>query len=137
MRLTVVSPWITNGDHRRIEVLARHASLSRAEFVMITRAPASDDARLARNIVQRLEHHRIFINEQLHAKLYVCQQGDGRGVALIGSANLTASGMHMDEVGLLVRPLGASGIIDDLVDLALVQIPGRELSRARGPRRTA
>lgn len=121
-RICLVSPWMRETDHGRFRLLARHADANRAELVVVTRPVTTADAQRAVDIVQSARSNRILIRDSLHAKLYISQEGDGRGVALVGSANMTAGGSRLAEVGVLLRPLGGSRLIDDLVRVALTHL---------------
>jgi hypothetical protein len=122
VRIYIVSPWMPETDLDRLRALARHADSCRAELTVITRPPVSVGAERALDVVRAAGRHRILVNDQLHAKLYVCQEPDGRGVALICSANFTAGGTRMAEVGVLLRPLAESSLIDDLARVALTSL---------------
>lgn len=56
----------------------------------------------------------VHLNPALHAKLYVCDSRAGGGVAVIGSANLSAASTSLAEISLMVRPLRGSKIIQEL-----------------------
>jgi hypothetical protein len=135
--LYLVSPWIAETDHARIDLLTRHAAACQAEIVLITRSVTTKAAERAMDMVRRAPRSRIIFNEALHAKLYVCQEANGRGVALVGSANLTPGGTRLDEVGVLLRPLIDSSIIDDLARVAATTLCGSARRATTKTRRTA
>jgi hypothetical protein len=82
--------------------------------VVVTRPPASQNHVAAIDALERLDRVSIHFNPSLHAKLYACEEGRGRGFGVIGSGNATAAGL--DEVALLVRPLGESQIITEIAN---------------------
>lgn len=124
-RICLVSPWITETDHGRLRLLAQHVDAHGAELVVVTRPSGSEATRRAMALARSARRHRILTSELLHAKLYVCQEPNGRGVALVGSANMTAGGTRWSEMGVLLRPTAASSLIDDLVRIALCHLGTR------------
>lgn len=135
VKLYLVSPWLAETDHDRIATLLGHARQHRAAVCVVTRPSAVAPERVLSALLERQPSLRILVNDQLHAKLYVCQEQDGRGVALIGSANLTAGGARQAEAGILLRPLAGSHLLDDLASVALTGLGGRD-HRAAGPVRS-
>ncbi|HLX89899.1 MAG TPA: hypothetical protein VKR22_15750 [Acidimicrobiales bacterium] len=127
MRICLVSPWLTDTDHGRLRLLARHADAQRAELVAVIRAPSTRAGEQALETVRSARSHRILVSDTLHAKMYICQELDGRGVALVGSANMTAGGARLAEAGVLLRPLAESSLIDDLIRVALTQLGAQPL----------
>jgi hypothetical protein len=125
IRLCLVSPWLTETDHDRLKTLVRHATRHSAEIVVVTRPTAATASLRALEAIHRTSKLRILTNERLHAKLYVCEESDGRGVALVGSANLTNNATKMVEVGVLVRPLGGDPIVEDLARIATTYLADR------------
>lgn len=134
--ICLVSPWLSENDDAQVSVLLTHARRNRAEVTLVTRPMAVAPESLAA-LVDRQHGARVLISNHLHAKLYVCQEGDGRGVAMIGSANLTAGAVRLAEIGLLVRPLVGSRIIDDLARVATTQLGAREYTVGARVRRSA
>jgi hypothetical protein len=134
VKLCLVSPWLAETDYDRLATLLGHARRHRATVFIVTRPSAVAPDRGLSALLGRQPLLRILVNDQLHAKLYVCQERDGRGVALIGSANLTAGGARLAEAGVLLRPLAGSRLIDDLASVALTALGAREV-RAAGPLR--
>jgi hypothetical protein len=132
VKLWLVSPWLAETDHDRLATLLEHARRHRAPVSIVTRPSAVTPDRALTALLDRQPSLRILVNDRLHAKLYVCQEQDGRGVALIGSANLTAGGARLAEAGVLLRPLAGSRLIDDLVSTALTGLGARD-HRATGP----
>jgi hypothetical protein len=133
IRICLVSPWLAETDHGRLRLLTRHADAQNAELLVITRPPATRVGEQAIEMVCSARSHRILMSDTLHAKMYISQELDGRGVALVGSANMTAGGTRLAEVGLLVRPLAESSLIDDLVRVALTQLGARPLTTRKRP----
>lgn len=115
-RLTIVSPWI-NDECDRIVTLAallRHAERHGAAVVLITRPPTTEPHERAVQLVRSTERSHVYLNPRLHAKLYICESGRGRGIAMVGSANGTGSSAALDEVAVLLRPERGSTIISEL-----------------------
>jgi hypothetical protein len=126
VKLCLVSPWLAETDHDRLATLLGHARRHRAAVSVVTRPSAVAPNRALSKLFDRQPWLRILVNEQLHAKLYVCQEQDGRGVALVGSANLTAGGARLAEVGVLLRPLAGSRLIEDLASVAITGLGARD-----------
>lgn len=119
IRICLVSPWLTETDHGRLRLLVRHADAQNAELLVVTRPASTHPSEQAIELVRSARSHRVLVSDSLHAKMYISQELDGRGVALVGSANMTAGGTRLAEVGILLRPLAESSLIDDLVRVAL------------------
>jgi hypothetical protein len=131
IRICLVSPWLTETDHGRLRLLARHANAQNAELLVITRPPSTQPGVQAIEMVRLALSHRILVSDTLHAKMYISQELDGRGVALVGSANMTAGGTRLAEVGVMLRPLAGSSLISDLVRVALTELGARRLTNRR------
>ncbi len=130
-RICLVSPWITETDHGRLRLLVRHADAQDAELIVVSRPPSTRPAEQAIELARSARSHRVLVSDALHAKMYIAQEADGRGVALVGSANMTAGGTRLAEVGVLLRPLSGSALINDLVRVALSQLGARPLDAGR------
>jgi hypothetical protein len=137
VKLCLVSPWLAETDYDRLATLLGHARRHRAPVSIVTRPSAVDPLRPLSALLDRQPSLQILVSDQLHAKLYVCQEQDGRGVALIGSANLTAGGARQAEAGVLLRPLAGSRLIDDLASVALTGLGARDHRAAAPVRRRA
>lgn len=124
-QICLVSPWLAEKEHDRLGRLLGHARRHRAAVTIVTRPSAVASGLALASLLGRESAVRVLVNDQLHAKLYVCQEHDGRGVALVGSANFTAGGARLAEAGVLVRPLADSRIIDDLAKVALSELGAR------------
>ena len=133
IRICLVSPWLTETDHGRLRLLVRHANAQNAELLVVTRPPSTQPGEQAIEMVRSALTHRVLVSDALHAKMYISQELDGPGVALVGSANMTAGGARLAEVGVLLRPLAESSLIDDLVLVALMQLGARPLMTRRRP----
>jgi len=68
----------------------------------------------ALEMIAALPRSSVHFTLALHAKLYVCDSGVGRGLAVVGSANLSAASASLSEISLMVRPDGRSKIIQEL-----------------------
>ena len=115
-RITIVSPWI-NDEHDRMVKLAalvRHAVRERAAIVLVTRPPVSEAHKRAVRLIESAPRSQVHFNRRLHAKLYVCECRARSGFAVIGSANGTGNSARLDEVAVLIRPVGGSMIISEL-----------------------
>lgn len=131
IRICLVSPWLTETDHGRLRLLIRHANAQNAELLVVTRPPSTNLGERAIEMVRSARSHKVLVADALHAKMYISQEPQGRGVALVGSANMTAGGTRFAEVGVLLRPLTGSSLIDDLVQIAVTQFGARPLTTRR------
>lgn len=115
-RITIVSPWISDGCDRIVTLaaLVRHAVRRRASIVVVTRHPASETHLRALELISSAPRSSVYFNDRLHAKLYICESGHGGGLAVVGSANGTGNSAFLEEVALLVRPDRGSDIIREL-----------------------
>lgn len=130
-RLTIVSPWVTHdGSGGVLARLLERAERDSASVVLVTRPDATVSHTAAVSAVEGATRGRVLLNDRLHAKLYICELGSGRGFALIGSANMTASSKDLDEMAALVRPVRGSRMLAQLAPAA-ARLAGR---RPRGGR---
>ena len=130
-QLTIVSPWVTHGG-----VLARlleRADRDGAPVVLVTRPGATASHLAAVGAVQEAARGRVLLNDRLHAKLYICELEAGRGFALIGSANMTASSKNLDEMAVFVRPMRGSRMLSQLAPAA-ARLAGRRTPARRSIR---
>lgn len=130
-RITIVSPWVTDREVRAASLarLVAHAERHGAMIIMVSRPPVSELHRAAIELVRTASRSRVQLNPRLHGKLYVCETGEHRGVAVIGSANGTENSAFLDEIALMVRPDRGSPLIDELATHGV-----RALSRTRRAR---
>lgn len=134
-RLTIVSPWV-DSDLAHIPSLNEmldHAERCKASVVLGTRP--LETPRHARAIASILNYPRgrVFLDPSLHAKLYVCEEADGRGFAIVGSANMTDSSRRLRELAVIVRPQARSRVLADLGYQAVATLT----ESAEGARRQA
>lgn len=131
-RITLVSPWLGGSELERgaLDRLLRHARKNSASIFVITREPASDSHATALAAIADVPRATISFNPRVHAKLFISQEGRGRGLAVIGSGNATDSSTTLDEAGLLVRPLRGSAVIRQLALTTVHQLNGRTAIRA-------
>jgi hypothetical protein len=130
-RLTIVSPWVTHeGTGGVLARLLERAERDGASVTLITRPDPSAGHLAAMSAVEGAARGRVLLNERLHAKMYICELGGGRGFALIGSANMTTSSKDLDEMAILVRPLRGSRMLSQLAPAAA------RLARRSRPRRS-
>jgi phosphatidylserine/phosphatidylglycerophosphate/cardiolipin synthase-like enzyme len=135
-RISLVSPWVSDAASRgALGRLIAHARRSSAGIVLITRPPATAAHRAAIDLVRSYERGRVILDPQLHAKLYLCDVRVGRGVAVIGSANLTESSARLREVALLVRAAQDSRIIRQLSTGTLKTLATPQRRKTTMPRR--
>lgn len=135
-RLTLVTPWISYacGVEGPLARLLRHAETNDSSVVLTTRPSTSDGHAAAIEAVMQRSRGSVLFNPRLHAKLYVCQEGgSGGGFAVIGSANMTSASSGLDEVAVLIRPVGRSRIVSHLAGPTATKL-GR---RSRSPRRVS
>ena len=116
LRLTIVSPWVDSdiAHTPSLNELLDHAEQCKASVVLGTRP--LETPRHARAVASVLNYRRgrIFLDPNLHAKLYVCEEADGRGFAVVGSANMTDSSRRLRELAVIVRPQARSRVLADL-----------------------
>jgi hypothetical protein len=132
-RLTIVSPWV-DGDLSHAPSLAElleHAEQCSASVVLATRPLETPSHAHAVASVLNYRRGRVFLEPSLHAKLYVCEEADGRGFAVVGSANMTDSSHRLRELAVVVRPQARSRVLADLGHQAVATLT----ASAEGPRR--
>lgn len=123
-RLTIVSPWIDPSiSHAPSlgELLGRAAECN-ASFVLATRPLETPGQARAIASVLNYKRGRVFLDTNLHAKLYLCEEADGRGFAVIGSANMTDSSQRLRELAVVVRPQAKSRVLADLGHQAVASL---------------
>jgi hypothetical protein len=113
-RITLISPWLGDPESGRLGRVLAHAEEHGAAVLLVTRPPVSATHSAAITATASMRRGRVHLNAKLHAKLYVCESVDGRGVAVLGSANGTDRSAALDEVGLIIRPDRGSEIITHL-----------------------
>lgn len=136
-RISIASPWLSDparGRHSLSRALA-HARTRNASVVVVTRPPAAPGHAAAVSLLESSPRTRIHYNNSLHAKLYVCEEGRGRGFAVIGSGNATTA--SLDEVALLVRPIGKSAVVTEIANEIVRHLATRPRVRRRTGRRRA
>jgi hypothetical protein len=97
---------------------------------LITREPQSLAHARALEAITELPRVTVAYNPRVHAKLYISEEGRGRGVAVVGSGNATDSSRSLDEAGIVIRPSRGSGIIRHLAVTTVRQLEGGTLRRA-------
>lgn len=130
-RLTLVSPWISYGDDRPLARLLWRAEHDEAAVVLVTRPATSESHAAAIAAVESSPRGSVFINERLHAKLYVCQEHGAPGFAVIGSANMTSASAQLDELAVVIRPIGPGRLIAGLAGTTASQLARRSRHRRR------
>jgi phosphatidylserine/phosphatidylglycerophosphate/cardiolipin synthase-like enzyme len=115
-RLTVLAPYV---DDAAFEDAALKRSWERALAIVtstiIVRTASAAEAVL-RATRSRGRFCDIRLNSRLHAKVFVAWR-PGAEIALVGSHNLTAAALHMNqEIGMLIksRANGMRGIVGEL-----------------------
>jgi hypothetical protein len=136
-RLTIVSPWVDGelSHTPSLTELLDHAERLRASVVLATR-PLETPAH-ARAVASVLSYSRgrVLLEPNLHAKLYVCEEADGRGFAVVGSANMTDSSRRLRELAVVIRPQAGSRVLADLGQRALTTLTAAAASPRRHTRR--
>jgi hypothetical protein len=132
-RLTIVSPWVdlTLAHAPSLSELIEHAEQCNAAVVLATRPLETPGQARAIAAVLNYKRGRVFLDSQLHAKLYVCEEADSRGFAVIGSANMTDSSHRFRELAVVIRPQAKSRVIADLGHRAVTALT----ATAEAPRR--
>jgi len=101
--LCIVTPFFSD-----VEILERGAisffikRLAKStDVILITRPPETDrQDRLLQNLLT--SSVRVYLNEFVHAKLIVAKRSPLSGMAIVGSANLTVSGLSRNiELALI------------------------------------
>jgi hypothetical protein len=115
-RLTIVSPWVDSdlANVPSLNELLGHAEQCRASVVLATRPLETPSHARAVASVLNYRRGRVFLDPSLHAKLYLCEEADGRGFAVVGSANMTDSSHRLRELAVVVRPQARSRVLADL-----------------------
>jgi hypothetical protein len=123
-RLTIVSPWVDGelSDAPSLAELLEHAERCRASLVLVTRPLDTPGHARAVASVLHYGRGRVFLDPNLHAKLYACEVGDGRGFAVVGSANMTESSRRLRELAVVVRPQAKSRVLADLSHQAVATL---------------
>jgi len=107
--LIIVSPWIGTLEGVRYtlaHVLAIVARRGLPTYV-ITREPQDVWHKQAVDMLLGCNWVELRYNNSLHAKLYVCQQPEGRGFAMLGSGNLTTASIEQNiEIGMMIYGRG-------------------------------
>ena len=111
--LTIVSPWISIWEVGKVGLLGLREMIDHRKIrtLILTRPPEHDWHTNALNILNSSSFVSIFLLEQLHAKIFVCE-AIPVGFGLIGSANLTAQSLHNLEVAILFE---GRGILSPLI----------------------
>jgi hypothetical protein len=105
-RIVIVSPWISPPSNQNIlfNQICKKIKEKRIKTLVITRYPEKTWHEDALMLLKK-SGAEVYVNEDIHAKLMICNMADRRrSVAIIGSANLT-KGARFDniEVGILIR----------------------------------
>lgn len=134
-RLTIVSPWVDASlSHApSLNELLDHAAKCKASVVLATRPLETPSQARAIASVLNYQRGRVFLDPNLHAKLYLCEEADGRGFAVVGSANMTDSSQRLRELAVIVRPQARSRVLADLGHQAVATLT----TSAEGARRQA
>lgn len=132
-RITVVSPWLSHepGSSDAVTCLLERAGRDDAAIIVVTRPSINEAHQAAIDAVRLYRRGSVFLNARLHAKLYVCEEGQGRGLVVIGSANMTNGSRGLDEVAVLMRPLDRGALISRLSPTIIQLAHGRGRRRSR------
>lgn len=136
-RLTIVSPWVDGelAHTPSLSELLDHAAGMRASVVLATRPLETPAHARAVASVLNYSRGRVFLDPNLHAKLYVCEEADDRGFAVVGSANMTDSSRRLRELAVVVRPQAGSRVLADLGQQALATLTAAAAQPRRRTRR--
>lgn len=119
--LWIVSPWFSNlqGEEISLEDILDVVRRNKIRTTVITRTPEPEYHRVAMRKVLRRSPVEVYFNDTLHAKMYIARNEDV-SLALVGSANLSKTGLHGIEVGLLIRGVGwGSEVVQSLVQVGV------------------
>ncbi len=121
LSLWIISPWITPLDSASftLDKVIDKINQNKVSTYIVTRMPRDDPYERGLQALASSPWTDIMVMENLHAKLYICDNLD-YSFAMIGSANLTAhAAMNSIEVGLLVKDAGwGTTLIRNLVTAA-------------------
>jgi hypothetical protein len=136
-RVMIVSPWVSEAaGGGLLGLITRRVLADQAALILITR-PYSNEAHVSViEAIRALPRGSVFTNPALHAKVYLCEQGGGRGFAVIGSANMTSGSARLVESAVLIRPLARSRIIAQIAAAASGVARSRRSSHGPGRRCT-
>ena len=106
--LVIASPWITSEAPpvNALEIITGVINRYRIPTYIFTRTPRDLAHRRAVDTLCNCSSAEIVLNDNLHAKVYVCLAPSPYGFALLGSANLTDGSSRLYELGLLVLATG-------------------------------
>jgi len=103
-KLTIISPWISDMGEERYDLLSIVQKIERDKIstLVISRRPVEPWHSKAISILEASDFVQIRYNDNLHAKIYVCENARNPSFALLGSANLTSKGIFGYEAGVFV-----------------------------------
>jgi len=103
-KLSIVSPWISqmSGERYNLTSILDKVEKDRISTLVITRRPIWPYHQTAISILERSDFVQIRYNDNLHAKIYVCENAKTPSFALLGSANLTSQAIRAHEAGVFV-----------------------------------
>ena len=119
--LWIVSPWFSSlqGEEITLADILDVVKANRIRTTVISRTPDPEYHRVAMRQVLRRSPVEVYFNDTLHAKMYSARNEE-LSLALVGSANLSKTGLHGIEVGLLVRGVGwGSEVVQSLVQVGV------------------
>lgn len=125
-RLVIVSPWITTlqGERITLKDILANVEAHRVHTTVVMRHPRREPLNVeAAEVLSRSEFVTLFVNNDLHAKVYVCRCVPF-GFAFVGSANLSGRATRAYEIGVLIEGKGpGTDIVEELELLGTDDLP--------------
>ena len=115
--LVIASPWISSDapDGEALGTITDTIHRYNIPTYICTRTPQNPVHIRALNELGQCSTVEIVLNDDLHAKVYVCLAPYPHGFALLGSANLTHNSSNLYELGLIVISAdGGEAIVKEL-----------------------
>ena len=117
--LFIISPWISEMKGKDSEydlsTILDKINVQMIRTLVITRKPVPGDDwhKKAIELLKTSDYVQICYNDNLHAKIYLCNNASTPSFVLLGSSNLTHKSLSNHEIGLF---LVALDYIEPIVD---------------------
>jgi hypothetical protein len=138
--LIIVSPWITPllGTDFPLEKVLQRIREQNVQTYVITRRPEDSNPPHGQAVDLLMDTPSVELryHDGVHAKIYLAE-GPRTAIGIMGSANLTASGIRGTEVGVLMRGRGlGEALARDLIDFCMWDLrESSKLIKSRSSRR--
>jgi phosphatidylserine/phosphatidylglycerophosphate/cardiolipin synthase-like enzyme len=131
-RVEIVSPWVSDGSALpRLSRLLAHLERVGGSLTLTTRPPVSDAEHAFVDRVRAFARAKVVLQPALHAKVFLCDDARGGGVAIIGSANATRGSLQLAESAVMIRPLRRSKVLREIAR-AVASLAEEPLHRRNG-----